>query len=116
MNALNDGPGHARVLQAEQRQQQHVDHDRRGGRQVRPGVDRLRQPPAAGEQQHHGHGHPGEGVSGERQQDWEEPTAVRQHVPCLARRDQIHANQGRYRERMVPCSIRFSNLAFHRSP
>ena len=48
--------------------------------------------------------------------DWEEPTAVRQHVPCLARRDQIHANHGRYRERMVPRSIRFSNLAFHRSP
>ncbi len=32
------------------------------------------------------------------------------------RRDQIHANQGRYRERTVPSSIRLSSLAFHRSP
>ena len=83
--------------------------------QVRPGVDRLRQPPAAGEQQQQGHGHPGEGVSGERQQDRDESTAVGQHAPHLGR-GQIHANQGRYRERTLPSSMRFSSLAFHRSP
>jgi transcription elongation factor GreA len=33
------------VLQAEQCQQRYVDHNPRAGRQVRPGVDRLRQPP-----------------------------------------------------------------------
>ncbi len=50
------------------------------------------------------------------EQNGDQPTAVGQHVLYLVARDQIHANQGRYRERTVPSSNRLSSLAFQRLP